>query len=386
MTTARHSILPSGKNSFDKHPYREKYYEQWSRAAQTYDLQPTVYLLEALEYHVRATKQQEANIQAWKEGLIGSDEKCGCDLQDNIRIYDTVYRWSAGFSNVSQELMLGSKNPKRVFNETHGLSFWDGDLADREQMYLLLIHRLCGSGASFASVGDSRLPPHGWYNTPVPMLYKEAGSVKDFVKILRKYDKPMFSSIGNQIPPFNKPTGTYTTGGRQYLCETAPKLVDYVCRLAAQGNLYTIQRMVDKVLQWQTDQGHRRFKFVLTAWVMDLAEYWPNFVDPNSDCYHGKNAIEAIDLCFDFKNSRPGFGKQSFYDRATRFMADEGKTRPMDVEDAAPGCDFVRWVENYIHPRGYDHVDRSNVFNCSFIRHEAGRQPWKKGTSEWIWS
>ena len=386
MKIARHSIRPDDKRAAHKHPYRDRYNDNWLGAYNDYRLQPTVYFLEALAYHERTASLQDANIEAWKSGLPGANAKCRCDLQDAIRIYDTIYRWSAGFSNVPQELMLGNKNPKKHFNKQHGLSFNHNNLDSWTRVYLLLVHRLCGSGASFATIGDSKLPQHGWYNTPVPYLATKATSLKEAVDLIRTYDRPMFSSIGNQIPPFNKPTGEFTSGGREYLCVWAPKLAVDTFEYLHKGPKKRLQPLVDWILDWQTEHGHRRFKFVLTAWAMDLAEYWPDVVDDDSDCYHGKNAIEAIHLCFDQRRSRPELGKQSFYDRATRLMADFGKTRPMDVEDAAPGCDFVRWIENYIQPRGYDNVDRKRVFNCSFIKHPAGRQPWKIGTSEWIWS
>ncbi|CAB4143202.1 hypothetical protein UFOVP435_77 [uncultured Caudovirales phage] len=378
-----HSLPHDDPKSVKKHPYREKFYDAW-RFAEGMGLNPTIYFLEALEYHTRAEKQQLANVKAWKRGKIGASLEAGCPLQDNVRIYDTVYRWSAGFSNVSQELMLGVHNPKHAFNVEHDLAFQSGGMPEEERAFLLLVHRICGSGASFATVGDPKLPIHGWYNTPVPWLADQHRSMTEMVGRLKTYSGPMFSSIGNQIPPFNKPTDGYTTGGRQYLCEIAPQLANHTMRyLQDRRSRIGLQDLVVHLLDWHTDMGWRRFKFVMTAWAMDLAEYWPNLVDDQSDCFHGKNAMEAVNLCFDRAKSKPR--GQSFYDVSTRFMADWCKTRPMDVEDAAPGCDLVRWLENYIQPKGYANVDRTKVFNHCYIKHPHGRQPWKLGTSDWVW-
>lgn len=125
-------------------------------------------------------------------------------------------------------------------------------------------------------------------------------------------------------------------------------------------------------LRFQKAIGCRQFKFVLTAWVMDIAEYLPHLVDPTSDVYHGKNAVEAINVCF---TKLPGMKNQDFYDRATRLFADVTGTKPMDVEDAAPGCDFVRWLESYVPKKGYQHVIDQGIFNGSSLTWDEGRQP-----------
>lgn len=353
-----------------QHPYYDLYRDQYMQAFDL-GLTPTIYFFEAMAYHERAAHLQNRNL-----GIKGHEFSCGDDLQENIHIYDTVNRWYAGFSNVPQQMFLGKKNPKYEWNKKNGLPTegYRKKFDDMTWMYLFLVHRITGSGASFAKVGD-RLPPHGWYNTPVPFLCKNAKSLSQMRIMLAEYDKPMFTSVGNQIPPFNKPNPPYTTGGREYLVDIAPKLVSRMYDwLTVPGLKAPIQAAVDKSLEIQRDLGCKQFKFVLTAWVMDLAEYFPKLVDPNSNCYHGKNAIEAIELCF--INTR--FKKQEFYDKATRLFADVFGTRPMDVEDAAPGCDLIRWVENYIKDGTYPNVDRRKVFHKCYIRHPNGRQRWMK--------
>jgi hypothetical protein len=47
----------------------------------------------------------------------------------------------------------------------------------------------------------------------------------------------------------------------------------------------------------------------------------------------------------------------------------------MDVEDASPGCDLIRWLENYVPKKGFDHVREAGLFNNSSLRYFKGRQP-----------
>ncbi len=366
-----HSLDPDDPASIDRHPYRERYQREWDLTAD-YGLEPTIYLLEALEYHKRAEILQRRNL-----GDLPIETRSGCPLQDSVAIYDTVDRWFAGFSNVSQELMLGPDNPKHDWNVKHGLDFWRhanaAKLDTTEQAYLLLVHRLCGSGASFAKLGDKKLPPHGWYNTPIPQACQDAAFGLPLSVYFRSRTEPMFSSIGNQVPPFNKPTMGYATGGRQFIVESADILAaDTLRHLRARGEVSSIQDTVHWCLDWLTKRGFKRYKFVITAWVMDLAEYFPEYVDENSDCFHGSNAIESTKLVFRKKDKLPG---QMFFDRSTRFYADVFGKRPMDIEDSV-GCDIIRWVENFIIKRGYDDLDRDKVWNISYIRHPKGRQPW----------
>ena len=134
-----------------------------------------------------------------------------------------------------------------------------------------------------------------------------------------------------------------------------------------------ITAVVDYALKKQREMGHKQFKFVITAWVMDLAEYLPHLVDPHSDVYHGKNAEEAMNVCF---QAKAFIGtRQAFLDAGTRFFSNLTGTYPMDVEDAAPGCDLIRWLENYVPKKGFQYVIDEKLFNSSCLTYPLGRQP-----------
>lgn len=354
------------QKAWDKRLARAKKINAFHHALEL-ELTPKPHFVEAVDYWRRARLLQEMNL-----GLIPR-KKVGDALQEAIPIYDTVERRYAGFSNVLEQLRYGVKAPKYKKNAERGYDYpkFCGDA--EAFLYVCLVHRICGSGASFEH-------DHGWRNTIVPEM---AGlvTIPQMAAFVGAHRGPIFTSIGNQIPPFNKITNPslYRNAGQEYLCETAPTLVRTLYTWLNENEAFDgsgpvgIQVAVDKALEIQRRLGCKQFKFVLTAWVMDIAEYFPNLVNPDSDCYHGKNAQEAMELCFDWR-AYP-HGKQQFYDAATRAFANITGTHPMDVEDASPGCDLVRWVENYVPKKGFHWVHAQGIFNCNSLVFDKGRQP-----------
>lgn len=335
-------------------------------------LVPTPYFFEALHYANKAKKLQTASLAGKRVPKVGDP------LMEAIPIYNTVERRYAGFSNVLEQLWYGKDAPKLHANIDRGFvlstdkpwktsistfHYLDSIRALEKWLYITLVHRITGSGASFEA-------DHGFRNNRVIEM-SELSSVEKMAKFISGYPDPIFTSIGNQIPPFPK------IGGRAYLKDIAPDLVMMVVAMlttwkSQRTDPMPIKTCVDMVLKAHTALGCKQFKFVLTAWVMDMAEYLPRYVDPNSDCYHGKNAIESMNICFD---RLPNMKLQDFYDTATRLFADVTGTKPMDVEDASPGCDLVRWIENYVPKKGFDHVHADKIFNGSSLRWANGRQP-----------
>ncbi len=364
MTANRQKLLYSDR-IVDRDEFREKYLKHADslELARTQGLVPTAYLVEALEYHYRAERLQKRAL-----GLLPPTFTTGDLLQDNVPIYDTVQRRYAGFSNVLDQLWYGPSAPK--YNRFLDLMTSHGyptqqigpNLTPKQWLYLALVHRVTGSGASF-------MRDHGWRNTIVPYMAQAMVEVglREALKTLRQHYEagPIFTSLGNQIPSFNKPSKPeWRTGGIEYLHDIAPFIAsDMVDWLLAQPKAVPIQEAVDYALDLNTKYGWRRFKFVLTAWVLDIAEYYPHLVDPKSDCYHGANAIETMRLIFDPKASK--FKGQKFFDKATRFLSDLTNTNSGDVEDCF--CDVVRWVENFIPKKHYEHLDRAVIKNSSSL-------------------
>lgn len=277
-------------------------------------------------------------------------------LMLTVPIYDTVHRRYAGFSKVLEH--LHGRRPK----SKSPIPYQGGyDFPTATWHYVHLVHRITGSAASFE-------PDHGYRNTIV-LEMADRGDLKDmvnFVHYVGNSDRPIFTSLGNQIPPFNKPTSPlFKLGGIEYLCTFAPKLaVDYDRWLNDQSDRVGIQRAVDWVLDWQTRHGLKRYAFVLTAFVMDTAEYMPVYVNPRSHCYYGKNCLEALDLMFE----HTGRGK---YDEIMERIGHEfpGSTY-YDLEDVS--CDAIRYWENFV-PKSYRKESRERLLNQSMIQDHPNR-------------
>ena len=129
------------------------------------NLETTEYFEDFLRYYKLAEKvQNDCNLGG--SPYLGS---CGDDLIENITIYDTVERRHAGFQNMLQDLWLGSSAPKYYkWEEDHQSRNRSYDnLHERfsmeEWVYLFLVHRITGSGASFEA-------DHGYRNTILPLL------------------------------------------------------------------------------------------------------------------------------------------------------------------------------------------------------------------------
>ena len=80
---------------------------------------------------------------------------------------------------------------------------------------------------------------------------------------------------------------------------------------------------------------------------MDMAEYFPSMVDPDSNVYVGSNAKKCLKLIL--PNMK--------HDDALRYLCEitGGISKPMDMEDVA--CDFIRYIENF---QSADHIKLNN--------------------------
>lgn len=300
----------------------------------------------------------------------------GDDLMEQVTIYDTVERRYAGFSNMLQDLWLGSANPKffkqPAWMQERTMSY-DGQHEkwnDYTWLYVFLLHRATGSGASFE--GD-----HGYRNTILPHIAMKR-DVAAMVEFIKDYDQAMFTSIGNQIPPFPKPEQPYATGGKFYLATMAPRLIadvlEHIENAKFHGmRLVPIREIVDFMTEWHHSRGLRAFHFVFTAFAADIADYMPHYVDPKSHMYYGKNAKEAMELMA----TKVKGTKDQFYDSVMAAAVRDTLGDPRDLEDVM--CDFIRYQENYIpdnREKTYAHLDRAAVWNNSAITdHPKGRQP-----------
>jgi hypothetical protein len=350
------------------------------------------YYYDFLEYY-RKAKVLQNNCNLGGQSFTG---QVNDDLMEQVHIFDTVERQHAGFQNMLQDLWFGSSAPKHYkwqrLHKERNVSYDDQHKVwtRREWLWIFLFHRITGSGASFEA-------DHGYRNSVIPELAK-LRTCEDMVEWVRNNDStPMFTSIGNQIPMFpskylweslNKSGFEYKTPGKLWLCECMTDLVDDTWKAIDininLGARVGIRDIVDYMCDWNRARGIKRFHFQFTATAADLADYYPDMVDPISHMYYGKNAKEAMDM---FAEKIGRYKKAFYYDHVMEAASKDTAGAPRDLEDVM--CDYIRYVENYIpssKQKTYDHLDRETVWNTSsMVNHPKGRQKWKLNTDLWEW-
>ena len=112
-----------------------------------------------------------------------------------------------------------------------------------------------------------------------------------------------------------------------------------------------------------------KYKFQYAAFLADIADWFPEFVNRESLFYYGTNAVECISYMTENKKK-----DEKTLDAVMKMIYEDLGSVPYNAEDVC--CDFIRWVENYIRPGAhYDNVDRDTVWSSSTIKdHPCGRQ------------
>jgi hypothetical protein len=325
---------------------------------------PTDYFHDFVHYMKKAAALQDMNLGT-ETGRDVHTQQVGDPLMDYVTIYDVVERRYAGFSNAPQQLWCGSKNPKRwqarpEFDKLQAqwpISTW---------LLIFLLHRITGSGASFAH-------DHGFRNSILPELGERCQTMDEVITYwleAQRAGRPLFTSIGNQPPQFGAAPTHWKPSG-WYVHQHAPRVVQQMLdHFDAASQPLGVRAAVDLANEYNLAHGLKRFSFVYTAWIMDIAEYFPQWVEPRSHCYYGKNADEAFGLLFD----RPRGMRQDQFDEAAMEAVGEEFRRlrpdltdyPMSLEDVA--CDYIRYIECYV-PKGYEHLPPEAVTNRSLVQH-----------------
>ena len=118
--------------------------------------------------------------------------------------------------------------------------------------------------------------------------------------------------------------------------------------------------------EWHKFKGFKQWHFVLTAFVMDTAEYYPQLVDPDSHCYYGANCMRAFKLMFEKEKSDGKIKKAEWNELCmTDLVKARPYSKPYDMEDVA--CDYIRYIVQYF-PKGYENLSESESSNRSLLK------------------
>jgi len=339
-------------------------------------IEPTQYYSEFIRYHDMAARQQEKSNFGWMPHMESGED----DLMRNIELYDVIERKYAGFSQLVNDCFYGWTDQHPYWakmqagqhtqqRETMAKS-WDGKQSVfkmEDWLYLFLLHRVTGSAINYGT------KPSGYHNTIIWDL-APCENIEDMVEVVKTYQGKMYTSIGYQFPAFPKPPegSQFRRGGDYYLAEYAPRLVRELTTLLQGSNRpWDLREVGEWMFDWNKKNGLRAYKFQYAAFIADIADWFPQYVNTGSHFYYGTNAVECISYL-----ARPTkrMKKMDFLDEVMNMCASDTGGLAYNLEDVA--CDFIRFCENYIRPGAhYDHVDRDTVWSsCAIKDHPKGRQ------------
>ena len=334
-------------------------------------MKTTKYYEEFKRYYKLAEDQQAKTNLGWQD-YEGSTTD---DLMNNIQLFDVVERKLAGFSQIVNDAFYGKSKDHPYYDKiqaghsdnkrTYMINKWDdckNKYGLREWLYVFLVHRITGSAINYGTI------PSGYHNTILFDLY-QCDTIEEMVKMIQHYRKTFYTSIGYQFPKFPKPPEGYKRGGDWYLAEYAPRLINEMTSWLESGGKRDFREMGDWMFKWNEDNGLCRYKFQYAAFLADIADWFPQYVNRESYFYYGTNAVECISYLIEGKKKNT-----ETLDKVMDMIYEDLGSVPYNAEDVC--CDFIRWVENYIRPgTHYDHVDRDAVWSSCIINdHPRGRQ------------
>lgn len=289
-------------------------------------------LKDFIQYYEKAKKVQEVKYQGidWKESDVNDD------LVWNVPIYDIINRRYAAFSSLLEALKQGYNDPKgngKYFVEQGTIE----RLSDNNFIKLCYLFRLCGSGINYKpKTDDEPWGTHGFGNFWVVKELRK-GSTK-FDDWLLSLPEDKFCDVKGYLLPMIK------GGLRNFILKESEDLVKHIMEFIILKGKVGIKDVVDIGNEYLLNIGAKRQNFVLTAFAMDLAEYFPHRVDRDSATYVGSNARKCL------KKILPGVKT----DEALQFLCDEtgNHSKPYDMEDVA--CDYIRYCENF---QSKEHVE-----------------------------
>lgn len=335
----------------------------------------TEYYDEYIRYYQLA-KDQQAKCNLGSVPYLESN--MNDDLMEHVELYDVVERKYAGFSQIVNDVFYGwtpehpywdkMEKGHHTYQRKTIATDWTGKQKDfglPEWLYVFLLHRVTGSGINYAQ------KPSGYYNTLLPHLYK-FNTIEDMARFVNVYPYPFYTSVGYQFPSFPKPAPGYKRGGDYYLCEYAPRLCRELAEwLEGNNQKKDLREIGEWMFDWNAKNGLRAYRFQYAAFVADIADWFPQYVNLESPFYYGTNAVECISY-LGINTQR--VQKEKFLDQIMEKIYDDTGAYPYNAEDVC--CDFIRWVENYVKPGAdYNHLCFDSVWSsCKIKDHPYRRQ------------
>jgi hypothetical protein len=273
------------------------------------------------------------NQQRLYQGYNWTKQDINDDLVWHVPIYDVVNRKYAAFSSLLEAIDKKELDPKG-----NGNYFKEHKIDKDNFIYLSYLFRLCGSGINYRPKDLLPYGSHGFGNFwIVQELVLKRYDIVDWVNNIP--DKGFCDVKGYLLPMIKK-------GLRNFIVEDSLNLVDDIMNEVQQGG-YSITDVVDLGNHWLRSRGFKRQNFVLTAFAMDLAEYYPDLVDQDSDVYVGSNASKCLKMILPKMNKN----------KALRYLCEitGNYSKPYDMEDVA--CDFIRYIDNF---QSDHHIRKNN--------------------------
>mgnify|MGYP003111569172 CR=1 FL=1 len=257
-------------------------------------------------YYNKARLNQERLYQ----GYDWTEEDIDDDLIWHVPIYDVVNRRYAAFSSLLEAVKLKEADPKG-----NGDYFKYCDLDDTQFIMMCYLFRLCGSGI-------------------------------------------------NYFPKTNHPYGTHGFGNFWVVDSL---LTDrFTFNEWIMDNMWGLEiyEVVDLGNEWLLKNGYKGQNFVLCAFAMDLAEYYPDIISRLSKVYIGSNARKCLKEIFP---NEKGIGSnlKVTNECLERLCALTGNhSYKYDMEDVA--CDFIRYKNNFQSKHHIEYNKGIKYYNSVF--------------------
>lgn len=288
-----------------------------------------------LEQFKNYYNKAKMNQQRLYQGYNWTKKDINDDLIWHVPIYDVVNRRYAAFSSFLEAIRYKEKDPKN-----NGLYFKNCKIDDSNFIYLCYLFRLCGSGINYKPKKSLPFGSHGFGNFwIVKELILKNYTIDHWINNLPL--KGFCDVKGYLLPMIKK--GLYS-----FIKDNSKKLVDHIYTYIIKSDTKLgIKDVVDYGNNYLLNKGFKRQNFVLTAFAMDLAEYFPHLIDKNSDVYVGSNAKKCLNMILPRKKT----------DYALRYLCEitGGISKPYDMEDVA--CDFIRYINNF---QSNHHIEKNN--------------------------